>query len=134
MTLEITTQQFGNYLLTTKHPQSSYGLPVLVDSEGVAYSAEDAVMQDNGVNIFGEPMVITGKTIVMTWADEHKAGAEALELIGKFLGKKFPQPVLHCRTTALIKDYAEDMAEQDGVSITTLIERLIKDEWKRRQS
>ena len=67
----MTTQRIDDrYVLTTEHPASSYGQPVLVDSSGQAYGPDDAI-EPAFTDIFGETCTPTARMLVANWARSY---------------------------------------------------------------
>lgn len=66
----IITEDGISYKLTTAHPASSYGQPVLVDSDNNAYGQDD-VVQVIDPDIFGERTLRTASMIVNHYCKSH---------------------------------------------------------------
>lgn len=64
------TETDQEYTLTTDHPASSYGQPVLVDQNNNAYGSADIVTHVPK-DVFGESANITAGMIVARWCTSH---------------------------------------------------------------
>ena len=64
------THNGNDYTLMLDHSMASYGQPVLVDSNGIAYGTDDAVSPDS-IDIFGDPYQLTARLVVANWARSH---------------------------------------------------------------
>jgi len=74
-----------NYNLTNEHPASSYGIPVVVDTNGRAYGPANLFpYPEKFKSVFGKR---TFDQFIWSWATKEKRTEEEIIAASKFLGQ-----------------------------------------------